>query len=409
MEALVTRARFALLLNASACFLFAPQFANFAVAASHRTENFIVTAATKELAAEIANAAERYRVELAVEWLGKELPRWSDPCPIRAKVGPQLGAGGATSFLFETYEHQYARPVSHRTGDGLFQSKPVGRPFGWEMTIQGTRQRVLDSVLPHEVTHTIFATHFGRPLPRWADEGACTTVEHVSEKAKQHRMLYEFLTSDRGIAFNRMFSMTEYPADILPLYSQGFSLARFLIAQGGKQKFVKYIEDGLNSNDWTQSTQRHYGFASLSELQVTWLDWVRAGSPAIPNRKKASEFELPSRMIADRGNIHPVQQVNASQRQRLAANASHAARTNSASPGQSWYVSRSRQARDGELGEAKQLATVKGQQDSKWVSDTRVASRPNKSQFDREVLFEWGQASPFLTPQLADRRAQQLR
>ena len=40
-----------------------------------------------------------------------------------------------------------------------------------------TARRILDSVLPHEITHTIFATHFGQPLPRWADEGACTTVD----------------------------------------------------------------------------------------------------------------------------------------------------------------------------------------------------------------------------------------
>ena len=53
--------------------------------------------------------------------------------------------------------------------------------FGWDMKIQGSEERVLDSVLPHEVTHTIFASHFRQPLPRWADEGACTTVEHVSE------------------------------------------------------------------------------------------------------------------------------------------------------------------------------------------------------------------------------------
>ena len=64
------------------------------------------------------------------------------------------------------------------------------------MHIQGSRERILDSVLPHEITHTIFATHFGRPLPRWADEGACTTVEHVSEKAKQDNFLIQFLTPD---------------------------------------------------------------------------------------------------------------------------------------------------------------------------------------------------------------------
>ena len=38
--------------------------------------------------------AELYRKELALEWLGEILPRWSEPCPIVVKVGPELGAGG---------------------------------------------------------------------------------------------------------------------------------------------------------------------------------------------------------------------------------------------------------------------------------------------------------------------------
>ncbi len=33
------------------------------------------------------------------------------------------------------------------------------------MEVIGTPERILDSVLPHEVTHTILATYFGRPLP----------------------------------------------------------------------------------------------------------------------------------------------------------------------------------------------------------------------------------------------------
>jgi hypothetical protein len=149
------------------------------------------------------------------------------------------------------------------------------------MEIQGSRERILDSVLPHEITHTVFATHFGRPLPRWADEGACTSVEHVSERTKQDQLLIQFLTTNRGIAFNHMFAMKDYPPDILPLYSQGYSLARYMIARGGKRKFVDYVGDGMQWNNWTAATQKHYGMKSLSELQVTWLDWVRRGSPEI--------------------------------------------------------------------------------------------------------------------------------
>lgn len=223
--------------------------------ASYRTKNFIVDAATPELAREVCESAESFRHDLAIEWLGQPLQDWHEPCPIRVTVGERMGAGGATSFMFDR-----------------------GRPFGWTMSVQGSRERVLDSVLPHEVTHAIFATHFGRPLPRWADEGACTTVEHHSERTKQEENLIVFLKTNRGIAFNQMFAMTEYPADVLPLYSQGYSLARFFIAQGGKRKFVDYVGDGMKMKNWTAATKKHYGFESLSELQITWVEWVRNGS-----------------------------------------------------------------------------------------------------------------------------------
>lgn len=237
--------------------------AMLSVGAGYRTENFVVRAPDRQLAREIGDAAEGFRRQLAVEWLGRELPRWPQPCPIDADVAPQLPAGGETSFVFHG-----------------------SQPMDWRMHLQGNRQRVLDSVLPHEVTHTIFATHFGCPLPRWADEGACTTVEHPDEKAKQHRMLIHFLKHQRGIPFAHMFAMRDYPADILPLYSQGYSLARFLIGHGGKQKFVSYVEDGLRSNNWAAATERHYSYRNLSELQLAWLDWVKRGcSPAAPTQQ----------------------------------------------------------------------------------------------------------------------------
>ncbi len=226
-----------------------------ALGAGYRTENFVVTAPTQALAREIALSAEQFRRELALQWLERELPRWSQPCPIVAHVRQNLGAGGRTSFMFRNRQ-----------------------PFGWEMEIQGSRQRILDSVLPHEITHTIFATHFGQPLPRWADEGACTTVEHPDERRKQEQWLIRFLKTERGIPFNHLFAMTEYPGDILPLYSQGYSLARFLIAQGGKPRYVQFIGRGLDTGNWPAAVKDFYGFASLGQLQLAWLDWVKQGS-----------------------------------------------------------------------------------------------------------------------------------
>ncbi|HEY6564811.1 MAG TPA: hypothetical protein VIY86_09970, partial [Pirellulaceae bacterium] len=247
--------------------------------AGYRSPNFVVMAPTQPFAQQVCQAAEHYRKSLAEEWLGRELPPWSQPCPITVRVGPQLGAGGVTSFMFER-----------------------GAPFGWRMSIQGSEERVLDSVLPHEVTHTIFATHFGQPLPRWADEGACTTVEHGSERSKHYQHLYRFLTSERGIPFNQMFAMTEYPMDIMPLYAQGHSVVEYLIAQGGRRQFVGFLEEGLRSHDWDFAIRQHYRYRDLSDLQVRWVDWLRQGRPALdPQVLLASSTASSSGSSAPRG------------------------------------------------------------------------------------------------------------
>jgi len=223
--------------------------------ASPRRGNFVVTA-PPSVAQQIADQAERCRRELAIEWLGHELPNWSRPCPITAQVGDSLGAGGTTSFYFDN-----------------------GEVADWQMTVQGSQQRLLDSVIPHEVTHTIFATHFRQPLPRWADEGACCTVEVQAERRKHQAMLVDFLRSGRGIAFSEMFHMVEYPRDVLPLYSQGNSAAQFLIKDKGRREFVKFLETGLAINDWQGALQKHYAFKSLGDMQNEWLAWVKQGSP----------------------------------------------------------------------------------------------------------------------------------
>ncbi len=225
-------------------------------AAGYKTTNFVVSAPSPELAKEIGDQAEVFRRQLSLEWLGKELPAWSKPCPIHVLVGPTLGAGGATSFVFDR-----------------------GEVFNWKMNIQGSRERILDSVLPHEVTHTIFASYFRQPLPRWADEGACTTVEHPSEIAKQERNLLQFLKSGHGIPFSQMFAMKEYPPDVMPLYAQGHSLSEWLIENRGRKEFLEFVGDGMQDENWPRAVREHYGFPNLLALQNAWNDWVKQGRP----------------------------------------------------------------------------------------------------------------------------------
>jgi hypothetical protein len=252
------------------------------------TTNFSIHAPSVQMAKKAAHLAEQYRAQLSQEWLGYEIPQWNERCPIVIEISRH--AGGETSFGF-----------AGGSRDGTVKATPMG----WQMKIFGPPDRVLDAVLPHEITHTIFATHFGRPLPRWADEGACTTVEHESERAKNHQLLLDFLTAkpSRGIPFNRMFTMKQYPDDILPLYAQGYSLAKFLIQQKGKRHFIKYIESGLamerpvaTLKGWDMATNEYYNFQDLSELQIAWVGWVKKGCPDLSQRQDSiavASFESP--------------------------------------------------------------------------------------------------------------------
>lgn len=66
------------------------------------------------------------------------------------------------------------------------------------MEIFGQYERLLNSVLPHEVTHTVFAHHFRYPVPRWADEGGAVLSEDEQERYKHDQLARQFLNSPGG-------------------------------------------------------------------------------------------------------------------------------------------------------------------------------------------------------------------
>ncbi len=231
-----------------------------AVAATYQTVNFSVTADQPEVAERVGKAAELYRRQLAVFWIGKPLPNWSRPCKVAVREGA-LGAGGQTTFQFSR-----------------------GEVLNWRMQVQGSLERILDSVLPHEINHTIFACHFRRPLPRWADEGAATLFEHRSEQLKQLALLNEVIRNKNEIISLRdLLSMKEYPKGqrpMLTLYAQGYALADFLVQQKGRHAYLKFISDGERGG-WEEAIRRNFDHEGIESLEKNWRGWVLAGMPKL--------------------------------------------------------------------------------------------------------------------------------
>jgi hypothetical protein len=240
-----------------------------AFAANYKTTNFSVDAPTAELAKLFGDRAEVYRREKAFEWLGREMPQWPERCPLHVQIS-MGSAGGATTFTFGSEN---------------------GRPAvtSQRMEIRGEARQLLNSVLPHEITHTVLAHHFGRAVPRWADEGGSVLSENEEECFSHNVRCRELLNAGRGIRLKVLFRMAEYPRDMIVLYAQGYSITSYLVEKGGggregRGKLLQFLAGGMQGNDpryhgspesWNEAARRVYGFESIDALEEAWLQALR--------------------------------------------------------------------------------------------------------------------------------------
>jgi hypothetical protein len=263
-------------------FILAATFAS--MGASYRTTNFVVEAPTASIAQQVGQYAEHYRKEKAILWTGQEMPTWPQPCPLRVTV-TMNGSGGATSFAFDR-----------------------GQVLGMHMHIEGSLDRLLASVLPHEVTHTVFANTFRQPVPRWADEGGAVLSEDDIERNRHDQLVRQILNNGRAIPLRTLFSLKEYPRDVMCLYAQGYSVSNYLVSQSSRPAFLQFISQGMREG-WDRAAQTHYRFRSVEELEQGWINSLR--NPQRPpaqlaqNLRPATPAEPAARQVIVRQTVPP--------------------------------------------------------------------------------------------------------
>lgn len=205
--------------------------------------------------------AEDCRRALAMEWLGHEIEGWSTPCDVELEqMAGRFTGGGSTSYAF----------------NGGHAEQFTGK---W----MGTEQKLLDDIIPHEVLHTVLATHIRTYIPRWADEGAAMHAETTMDaNGKFLEHLHAALQQGQVFSTHELLRMKEYPKNFQLFYGQSYSLAGFLIQSNGKRGFVAFIEQTLAEKSYVRALADHYGIGSVDELHSAWLAWVASGSPPSP-------------------------------------------------------------------------------------------------------------------------------
>jgi hypothetical protein len=231
--------------------------------AAYQTDNFVVEAASSSVAGQVARAAERQRRQLAVRWLGEELPDWPEPCAIEVNVGPGP-VRGVSTFSF-----------NH------------GALTGLSIRLDGPLDRLLQGCLPHEMTHVLFAHHFGRPVPRWADEGGAVLSEDDRARRAHERVLPEILgTPGRAFSLRHLLRLSDYPEDVGALYGQGYSVTHFLVESASRKTFLAFVGLGMHG-DWDQAVRTHYRYKNVEEMERAWLRWHQ-------DRSRPDPLKLPS-------------------------------------------------------------------------------------------------------------------
>ena len=141
------------------------------------------------------------------------------------------------------------------------------------MEISGPLDRVIASVLPHEVTHTVFAYYIRCPEPSWADEGGSVLSEDGREKDKHDQLARNFLNRNAQFHLRDLFTLADYPRQdekVMCLYAQGFSVCDYLVKKSDRKTFLAFVHQGMQTG-WDNAAKTYYGHRSVEELEQAWL------------------------------------------------------------------------------------------------------------------------------------------
>jgi hypothetical protein len=242
-----------------------------ACAESYRSDHFAVEAPSKPVARQVAQAAESARRRIVAQWLGKKPCEWAELCTIHVELSAERHYG-ATRFAY-----------ANDTWSGA------------QIFLRGPLDQLLTRVLPHEVTHAVLMLHFGRPIPRWADEGAAILAEEPGKLHEYDRLVLKVAERDRAYALEYLLTSREYPAELDVFYPQSYSVTRFLIGLRGRKTFLAFLAHGMDTN-WDEAVQAHYGYDDIRDLERAWQKHLKVVEARVRARELAVRLgaELPA-------------------------------------------------------------------------------------------------------------------
>jgi peptidase MA superfamily protein len=196
--------------------------------------------------------AEQYRKQIAIEWLGEELP-------------PSVGQAMVTVSF------------SNERDSGLTWAKDRPNRKLHVLFLVTAPEQMPDGLLAHEMTHCVLATRFPHPhrLPAWLEEGIASRYDDAPRKAVRQKIMQWFVSTGHWPRLASVLQADNVHSDDQEAYALSATVTDMLLARGNKSMLLQFGQLAEQAG-LERALSQCYGIQDLAELEAAWRTWVTA-------------------------------------------------------------------------------------------------------------------------------------
>lgn len=224
------------------------------------TEHFVVYHRNNEIGQRVAAVAE-----LTYDRLFRAMglsTHWYKPCDV---------------FIHPTQEEFMASTDNHKwSGGAHFIAQRNGVLKSHRIESFQTQPRLLQAIIPHEVTHAMLAHYlrYRQTVPLWLNEGLAARSEPMAVHRYYQRIVRQALEVGVALRATDLTRAAVYPdgRSVQLFYAHCFSVCDYLIQLRGLKTFLRFSEQLTMAPDsLTLLLRRFYRIDGPTALQNRWL------------------------------------------------------------------------------------------------------------------------------------------
>jgi hypothetical protein len=200
--------------------------------------------------------AEELRKQIALEWLGDELPLSVGQVMVHVQFADQPNRGLT-----------WAKDHPERKLHALYL---VTAP-----------QQMPDGLLAHEMVHCVLATRFPSPnrLPAWLEEGIASSYDDAQRQAVRQKIVQWFVTSGDWPRLAGVLTSDKVHSDDQEAYTLCATVVELLLERGDRKTLLQFGQlTGQIGLD--RALKQCYDIADATELQTLWRDHLMTKQPS---------------------------------------------------------------------------------------------------------------------------------